>query len=138
MTLSASDAPNLTEDKKPGILNLGRRAVWATMQMEEFLTVGIVSKSCERRYSRFFAAARLCFVCPASLFRLDYDYPFLFRRPCSSLCSLHCPSMSRRYCPFLSHTAVWCPNQIPSRGAGADPILCRSALFVLHLCSVST
>lgn len=48
MTLSASDAPNLAEDKKPGILNLGRRAVWATMQMEEFLTVGIVSKSCKR------------------------------------------------------------------------------------------
>ncbi|RSH85737.1 hypothetical protein EHS25_003878 [Saitozyma podzolica] len=48
MTLSASDAPNLSEDKKPGILNLGRRAVWATMQMDEFLTVGIVSKSCSR------------------------------------------------------------------------------------------
>jgi hypothetical protein len=80
MTLSASDAPNLTEDKKPGILNLGRRAVWATMQMEEFLTVGIVSKSCERRYSRFFAAARLCFVCPLC-FDLTMTILFCFDVP---------------------------------------------------------
>jgi hypothetical protein len=59
MTLSASDAPNLSEDKKPGILNLGRRAVWATMQMDEFLTVGIVSKSCKRLDHRFFVVALL-------------------------------------------------------------------------------